>query len=275
MDYVANPVVTITSGQIEIINFTYSDQPQPTVATTANNTKFDCEAMIVDGGKIHLFTKNWIDVNTTHYVINSVAAGTYAALPLETLATAYLVTGADKAVGQNIIALLGYQNSGLGNHYMHLLTDYSSGNYFNGNKRRIDLPNATVMGQAEGITFRDGTYGYISNEKLAFINQSLRSFNTSSFIPLYVLPLTLKNFDVSNDNGTHKITWNFDEVVQNMQLQYSSNGINFTTLKTYTSALTGIFYNKAVNAVNYYRIAWQKNNAAIQYSNIGNLLIKS
>jgi hypothetical protein len=267
-DYAVNPIVTVTAGQIEIINFTYSDQPQPTVPTTANNTKFDCEAMIVDDGKIHLFTKNWIDVNTTHYVINSVVAGTYTATPLETLATTYLVTAADKAIGQNIVALLGYKNSGLGNHYMHLLTDYSGGNYFNGNKRRIDLPNATIMGQAEGITFRDGNYGYISNEKFAFVNQSLRSFNTSSFIPLYVLPLSLKSFNVINTDGAHKITWDFDDAVQNVQLQYSTNGLNFTVLKTYNSSVTGTFYNKVMSQFNYYRIAWEKNSGVIQYSNI-------
>jgi hypothetical protein len=104
-DYSGNPAVTIPAGEIEVIDFTYSDQPQPLVATTPNNTKFDCEAMIVDGGQIHLFTKNWIDLTSTHYVINGIAAGTYAATPLETLATTYLVTGADKAVGQNIVVL--------------------------------------------------------------------------------------------------------------------------------------------------------------------------
>ncbi|MEP6597725.1 MAG: hypothetical protein ABJA71_17350 [Ginsengibacter sp.] len=267
-DYVTNPTVTVPAGQIEIINYSYSDQPQPVVATTANNTKFDCEAMVVDAGQIHLFTKNWIDVNTTHYVINGVAAGTYVATPLETLATSYLVSGAAKAPGKNIIALVGYQHSGLGNHYMHLLTDYSGGKYFNGNKRRIDLPNAPVMGQADGICFRRDTYGYISNEKFLIIDQALRSFSIADFIPLYVLPLTLKNFNVINTNGTHKITWDFDDAVQNVQLQYSTNGLNFTVLKTYTSSVTGIFYNKAMSPFNYYRITWKENNGAIQYSNI-------
>jgi len=266
-DYTTNPTVTIPTGQVEVINFTYSDQ-SPVVATTANNTKYDCEAMIVDGGKIHLFTKNWIDISTTHYVINNLAAGTYPATPVDTLATGYLVTGADKAVGQNIVALLGYQNAGFANHFMYLLTDYSGGNYFNGNKRRIDLPNATIMGQAEGITFRDGNYGYISNEKFLTVNQNLRSFDISSFIPLYVLPLTLKSFNVSNSNNGHKITWAFDDAVQNVQVQYSTDGINFTVLKTYGSSVTGTFYNPTASPVNYYRIAWQKNNLAMQFSNI-------
>ena len=155
--------------------------------------------MIVDGGKIHLFTKNWIDTTTTHYEINGLIAGTYVATPLDTLLTHYLVTAADKAEDQKIVALLGYKNTGTGQHYMHLLTDYNGGKYFNGNKRQIDLPDASVMGQAEGICFRTGTYGYISNEKFVHtiipglvitVSQKLRSFNISNFVsnvaPTYI-----------------------------------------------------------------------------------------
>ncbi len=183
-DYVSNTVATIPAGQIAVINFWYSDQPQPLTPTGNNNTKFDCEAMIVDGGKIHLFTKNWIDLNTTHYVINGLNAGTYIAAPLETLATNYVVTAADKAYGQKIVALLGYDKTIPYNHYMHLLTNFDGDRYFNGNKRRIDLPDVSVMGQAEGICFRTGTYGYISNEKVAplAVNQKLRSFSISNFV---------------------------------------------------------------------------------------------
>ena len=72
--YATNPVVIIPAEQVSVINFSYSDQPQPPIASGINHTKFDCEAMIVDNGKIHLFTKNWIDLNTTHYVIDSVLA---------------------------------------------------------------------------------------------------------------------------------------------------------------------------------------------------------
>lgn len=189
-DYVANPTLTIPSSQIEVINFTYSDQV-PVAATTPNRTRFDCEAMIVDKGKIHLFTKNWVEVNCTHYVINSTSPGTYVATPVETLATGYLVTAADKAPGTNTMVLLGYQASGTGAHFLHVLSDYSRGLYFNGNKRRIDLPSVAEMGQAEGIAFRSDTYGYISNERfersfggfILTVEQKLRSFNLAPFLP--------------------------------------------------------------------------------------------
>ncbi|MEO6329959.1 MAG: hypothetical protein ABIO55_13560 [Ginsengibacter sp.] len=271
VDYNANPTVTIPSNLIEIISFTYSDQPQPTVPTgSPYTTNFDCEAMIIDNGKIHLFTKNWVDINTTHYEINSLIAGTYVATPLETLPTNYVVTAADKAPGKDIIALLGYQS---GNHHMHLLSDYSGGNYFNGNKRTIDLQSAFTMGQAEGITFRSASYGYISNERVVpiSVNQKLFSFNVADFIPLYVLPVTLKSFTGNTVNGANKIAWSFNDPVENLQVEYSSNGIDFSILKTYNNSATGLHYNKPLYPVNYYRISWHQNNGAIQYSNIINI----
>ncbi len=187
---IANPEVTIPAAQISIINFTYSDQPQPPVASGGNNTKFDCEAMIVDDGRIHLFSKNWIDLTSTHYVIDAVTAGTYIATPLETLTTNFLVTAADKAVGDSVVALLGYQVSGLANHFMFLLSAYTGGYYFNGNKRKINLPDVTVMAQAEGICFKNGHYGYISNERVMrtiggipfTFTQKLRSFDIRDFV---------------------------------------------------------------------------------------------
>lgn len=184
-DYITNPVANIAAQQIAVINFYYADQPQPPQPTSNNNTRFDCEAMIVDSGQIHLFTKNWIDLTTTHYIINGVTAGSYIASPLETLVTNYLVTAADKVYDQKIIVLMGYQTNGFGKHFIHLLTDYRSGNYFNGNKRQLDLPPALEMGQAEGICFRNSTYGYISNEKITSfitVNQQLRSFDISAYI---------------------------------------------------------------------------------------------
>ncbi|MEP7109322.1 MAG: hypothetical protein ABI760_15115 [Ferruginibacter sp.] len=209
-DYVSNPVATIPAGQIAIINFSYNNQQQPPLSAVNNKTKFDCEAMIVDGGKIHLFTKNWIDLTTTHYEINGVTAGTYIADSLETLATNYLVTGADKANGQKIVALLGYKNSGSASHYLHLLTDYNGRNYFNGNKRRIDLPNVLVMGQAEGICFRTGTYGYISNEKFIplSISQKLRSFDISNFVSAVAATY---NF-IGNGNWDEAANWSNNSV---------------------------------------------------------------
>jgi hypothetical protein len=213
-DHITHPVDTISSSAIQTITFTYSDQPQPPQPVALNTTVFDCEAMIVDSGKIHLFTKNWQAVNTTHYVINGITAGNYVATPVETLNTNYLVTEAAKAPGRSVVALFGYQNAGTANHFMHLLTQYSGGNYFNGNKRRLDLPDAVTMGQGEGLTFRNGGYGYISNEKFTrslgpftiTVNQKLRAFNINSYIPN--VPSTYSF--IKNGNWNVASNWNYE-----------------------------------------------------------------
>ncbi len=202
---------TVPANEIETIRFTYSDQPQPAVPSGSNNTRFDCEAMFIDNNKIHLFSKNWVDNTTTHYVINSIAAGNYVANAIETFPVGYLVTAADKVAGQNSIVLLGYANSGFGNHYLHILSDYRADSFFTGNKRRIDLGDASVMGQSEGICFRNGKYGYISNELFTrtvgpvtiTVNQKLRSFDISGFVGNY---FTQYSF-TGNGNWSNTANW--------------------------------------------------------------------
>lgn len=208
-DPAGNPGVIIPSTQISIINFRYSDQPDPPLPSTGNNTKFDCEAMIVDNGKIHLFSKNWIDLTSTHYVINGVEAGTYIATPLETLATGFLVTGADKAVGDSVVAFIGYHVTGLANHFMYLLSGYTGGYYFNGNKRKLDLPNVTVMAKAEGICFKNAHYGYISNERVVqspfTFTQKLRCFDIRDFVS------NVPSAYIFNGNGNWNVPANWSD----------------------------------------------------------------
>lgn len=281
-DYTTNPDAAIDSAKIEVINFTYSDQ-KDTAASPLDSTKFDCEAMIVSGGKIHLFTKDWIDYTSTHYVINSTHAGTYVATPADTLNTGYLVTAASKAPDKEFVVLLGYiVGNGSqpyispGNHYMHLLSDYSNGKYFNGNKRKINLPTASEMGQAEGITFRNDDYGYISNERFKksigpvdiISVQKLRSFSISSFAPSNILALDLTDFTVNKINADDRIAWSFSVPVHNVQIQQSFDGVHFTALKTYSISAKGSFNNKPVKSTNYYRIAWMENNGATKFSKI-------
>jgi hypothetical protein len=263
-----NPTVTVPSSDIKIINFSYSDQI-PVVATAeANKTKFDCEAMIIDGGAIHLFTKNWIGTNTTHYVINSTEAGTYSAIPVEMLNTSYLVTGADKVPGSKVAVLLGYQNGGFYNHYMHVLTDFTDGLFFTGNRRKLNLPTVFGMGQAEGISFINGTYGFISNESVsAFgISQKLFSFNTAAFTPLYVLPVDLINFNVSQTKDEHMISWHFGLPVKNLSILRSTGGINFTPLRKYARSTTDQLSIPATTSQTCYKLQWEQANGTYTYS---------
>jgi hypothetical protein len=261
--------VTISSSNISIINFTYADQV-PVVATPSNQTKYDCEAMIVDGGKIHLFTKNWIGPNTTHYVISSTEAGNYTANPVEMLTTNYLVTGADKVPGSNIAVLLGYENGGFFTHHMHVLSDFSGGLFFTGNRRKLNLPTLFGMGQAEGITFLSNSRGFISNEPVSAFNfsQKLFSFITNPFVPLYVLPVDLINFNVSQTKDEHTISWHFGVPVKNLSVLRSTDGVNFTSLRMYSSSSSDRISVAATSSKTCYKLQWQQAGGSYKYSQI-------
>ena len=62
--------VTPTTDNInaEILHFSYENQTDFT-RQNANETDFDCEAMVYYNNKIHLFTKQWISNQTAHYTL--------------------------------------------------------------------------------------------------------------------------------------------------------------------------------------------------------------
>ncbi|HSN49473.1 MAG TPA: hypothetical protein VLR29_11995, partial [Flavobacterium sp.] len=66
-----------TSPQIEIINFSYSNQTDFT-AQDSNKTDFDCEAFVVTQNEILLFTKQWLSGKTSIYSLSK-TPGTFVA----------------------------------------------------------------------------------------------------------------------------------------------------------------------------------------------------
>ena len=73
------------------------------------------------------------------------------------------------------------------------------------------MPDVTVMGQAEGICFKNGYYGYISNEKFVRIiggfpftvTQKLRAFDIRN----YVSGLLLTYIFTGNGNWDEASNW--------------------------------------------------------------------
>ena len=133
----------VPASAVEWIQFSYEDQVD-FMSQGSNNTRFDCEAMIVRNGQIHLFTKNWLDNNTAHYTLPA-KEGIYEAKKTETFFSDGLITGAD--ISQSgVIVLLGYRLSS-GQCFMWLLFDYPADTFFSGNKRRIELGTVLLAGQ--------------------------------------------------------------------------------------------------------------------------------
>jgi hypothetical protein len=167
--------------QATTIHYSYSDQTIFTAA--ANNNNYDCEAFIYSNDSLHLFSKNWVNLETKHYVLPA-DTGTYAAQLIDSFNIDGLITDAAINDSGNIV-LLGYKDIGSNLYacFAWLMFDYSDIHHcFSGNKRRIELGLAFSLGQTEGITLFNDNSGYISSEKVMSIPPKLHYFNFDQYV---------------------------------------------------------------------------------------------
>ncbi len=176
-------ISSATNVNAEIINFSYADQNDFTAHLNSNS--FDCEAFFFLNDSLHLFTKDWVNKITKHYVIPS-SAGTYVAQLVDSFNVNCLITSATKQ-DDGLITLLGYDNTGLAPCFVWMLYDYQGNNFFSGNKRYFSLGSAASLGQLEGIDLRGDNNGYITNERfqqLIFnVPPQLKSFDLNPYLP--------------------------------------------------------------------------------------------
>ncbi|GHT42618.1 hypothetical protein FACS189437_10600 [Bacteroidia bacterium] len=199
---------TIPSDKIETIRFYYPEQGLNPTPTSNNNTSYDCEAILIRNDNIHLFTKDWISeksgsYKTTEYLVPNIPHPTgnkYPATKFNEHNTTFLVTGADDA-GMNQVALIGYQTSGLGNHYVRIYSGFQGDDISTGEVYIKSLSSAALVGQIEAICFGENPRtGYISNEQfdtkipfLGIIDAMLQQFDISytSNAPVLVTGVSL------------------------------------------------------------------------------------
>ena len=146
------------------IYFIYPDQINFTQALNKNN--FDCEAFICHNDSLHLFSKNWADLHTKHYVLPA-DTGKYIARLAERFNVDGLITDASINAKGNMV-LLGYKNV-KGRRFTcfaWLLKGFEGYEFFGGNKRRLELGSALHLGQTEGIVLRDDNTGWLSSESI-------------------------------------------------------------------------------------------------------------
>jgi len=171
---------------IDTIHFSYEDQfnLEP---TGSNNTDFDCEAFIVSEDSIYLFTKQWINFETSVYSLPK-TPGAHIAEYLSTHDVNGLITGAVYMEEEGLIGLCGY-SSNLLQPFVYLLYDFSEGDFLSGNKRKINLN--ILVHQIEGITTEDGLQWFLTNEQVVqepFINipPKLHFLDLSEYLDNYL-----------------------------------------------------------------------------------------
>jgi hypothetical protein len=171
--------------KIDTLSFSYSNQTDFT-KTKSNATNFDCEAFIVSGDNIYLFTKQWKDKKTSVYVIPKIP-GKHVAQLKESYDVKGLITSATYLPEKKLLVLAGY--SRFLSPFIYLFYDYNNSGFFSGNKRKINI--ALPFHQMEGISTQDGLHYYLTNENFAkrpIINipQKLHQFDLSSFLTTYL-----------------------------------------------------------------------------------------
>jgi hypothetical protein len=181
---------TVLANEIEIIQFTYPDQIN--FANNPYNTPFDCEALAFRNNSLHLFTKNWTLGACVHYTL-PITAGNYVAARLDSINTmGTLITAADFAPN-NQLMMLGYQNSGTAECALWYIYDFDASDsiFVKGNKRKITLGDALLLGQVEAICFADSNHGFASNERFnpiapVDVAPKLYGFGTKNWFPYQV-----------------------------------------------------------------------------------------
>ena len=146
---------------IDTVWFSYADQidlsPCP-----SNTADYDCEAFIVVGDSIYLFTKQWTSHNTALYVMPK-TAGMHVAQRRGEYAVDGLVTSACYLPESQQVVLCGYSTSL--QPFVLLLYDYLDNDFFSGNKRKMSL-NLSFH-QVEAITHRGAWHFYLTNEHIS------------------------------------------------------------------------------------------------------------
>lgn len=149
------------------IYFSYPDQDNFTNMLNKNN--FDCEAFFCIRDTLHLFSKDWLDLNTRHYTIPA-QTGQFKANFIEQFRADGLITDASVNEKGNIV-LLGYKNTGgrFWDCFCLTLTGYSNNHFFNGKIIRIQLGSALHLGQTEGITLNADNTAWLSSESIRIL----------------------------------------------------------------------------------------------------------
>ncbi|MCU0335243.1 MAG: hypothetical protein MUF62_09370 [Chitinophagaceae bacterium] len=158
--------VTIPAAAVQRIQFGYADQTDFTPTTKSDATAYDCEAMVVHKGRIHLFTKNWIGNHSRHYQLPA-RPGQQNAVLIDSFSTNdYIITGASFTPRGKLV-FTAYTRTGF---CSLLLLSYretaDGGLVLAGNKRLIQLPGAVGIGQLESIAVDEQQQAWMSSERI-------------------------------------------------------------------------------------------------------------
>jgi hypothetical protein len=146
---------------ISKIAFEYENQIDFNPKNIRHN--FDAEAMIYLNGKLHLFSKEWKNKATSHYIIDPDSSKKQKLTKTESFKTKFMVT--DAAYFNGKLYLIGYNKKGS----CFLLIFNINGNtemFFNDPYQKFRLGSSLALGQIEGVAVnQEGIY--VSGEAIS------------------------------------------------------------------------------------------------------------
>lgn len=164
-------VDTISRSEIGAISFFYPQQTD-LGARPSNQTDFDCEAMFVHEGQIHLFTKEWTREQTVHYTLPLDAATQIPATAVARYDVGGLVTAADISPDGKSVFLLAYedvteQDADKDQTYGLWIRNFEGQAFLSGDIQRIDYTGGYLgNGQIEGVVYKNNQEIWISAEEV-------------------------------------------------------------------------------------------------------------
>jgi hypothetical protein len=153
------PAVDKSIGVESVIEFNYPEQQS---FTPSNKHNFDCEAMVIIGNQIFLFTKNRSNAFTYLYKVPDLP-GQHQAILLDSFEVEVMITGAALNSDNTQLALLGYQKSSTC--VIWLFDGFENEFFFKGQKKKIIMGSFSQLGQMEGIEYKNDNTLFISSEK--------------------------------------------------------------------------------------------------------------
>jgi hypothetical protein len=145
------------SPLIETISFSW---PQTITNGKTEKINFDCEAMVVKGDSICLFTKEWKRGHRTRLFTLPKTPGTWIANYRRTLKTRILVTGASYDENTKQLVLCGYNM--ILQPFLLVFPETNGTDFFSKPGKKIKIRKR--FRQVEGVTTFDGVNYYVINE---------------------------------------------------------------------------------------------------------------
>jgi hypothetical protein len=204
------------------INFSFADQLSFSHGNQDHD--FDMEAFCVIGDSLHLFSKNWVDKMTRHYVMPK-TPGNHSLQARESFSVNGQITGAYADEQRGIILLTGYNKTDISS-FIWIMWDMTGNRLMSGNRRRIELGTVISLGQNEAVCFK-GKQVYISNEKY-LTEAGLRRIEVEPFLSGKSLSYPViqdkpAKFTSYQSQATMHIKAEKEQVGQNLHI-YNSDG---------------------------------------------------